>query len=483
MAELRFNQVIQGNCLNVIKTFPEKSVDLILCDPPYGIGFSNANWDLDLPSVEIWQECLRVLKPGSFMFCMTTPRQDCFAELIVRLKRAGFDVSHSPIFWAYLSGFPKSLDVALNIDLKLGAERPVAGEVAQPGGQMRELSRGGRNREKGTAWTGIKYDSKPVTPQAEAFSGWRSPGLKPAAEVIVVAMRPMSEKDYASQALKSLEDGSVGMGCFNIEGCRIPWASDEEHAVVQDRLDVRRNIYKNRKCTFWGDSPIYRRPSSQAGRYPANLLVSGNALDDGVKRKAGGSRSSDLGRTGRGPIRPGGEHQSYGDEGSAGRSFDLDLWWEKMVGSLPDKVRRTFPFLVEPKPSTAERDSGCENLFWELDESEYGYHLVDRERWEELGREEERIMSETGEPCRLRARGNIHITVKPISLFCYLLTLASKPGQVVLDPFAGSGTTGVAAKILNRRYMLIDLHEGNCEIARRRVRSSGLPLFEGKEGS
>lgn len=443
MANSFTNKVIRGDCLDVLKTLPSKSVDLIASDPPYGLGFAGEKWDQDLPSEDIWRECLRILKPGSFAFVMTTPRQDCLAELISRMARAGFDVSHSPIFWAYLSGFPKSLDVSLNIDLKLGVERPVAGEVAQPGGQMQELSRGGEGRSKGTAWTGIKYDDKPITPQAEDFAGWRSPGLKPATEVIVVAMGPMSEKNYASQALKSLEDGSEGMGCFNIDACRIPWANDDECEVVQEQMERRRTKYQNKKCTFWGDNPIYRRPLNEEGRYPANMLVSNGAL---------------------GP--------------DASRRFDLDAWWAKMIESLPDKVQRTFPFLLEPKPTIPEKDLGCENLFWELDDSEYGYHLVDRKRWEELGKEEEKVMSETGVPCRLRARGNIHITVKPISLFCYLLTLASKPGQVVLDPFAGSGTTGVAAKIINRKYILVDLHEENCEIARRRIRDAGLPLFD-----
>jgi 16S rRNA G966 N2-methylase RsmD len=382
------------------------------------------------------------------------------------------------IFLTGNSGFPKSLDVSLAIDLRLGAERPVAGEVAQPGGQMRELSRGGRGREKGTAWTGIRYDDKPITPQAEAFAGWRSPGLKPAVEVIVVAARPMSEKDYASQAIRSLEDGSEGSGCFNIGACRIPYRSREEFEEIHDGACRFRSGSRG----FFGYGEKGKgewRPVDPAGRYPANMLVSDKALDDGVQRKAGGSRSP--GRAGRGAFLAGREHQSFGDEGSAGRLFDLDLWWEKMAESLPDRTKRTFPFLLEPKPSSAERDSGCEGLYWERDGTEFGYKLVGKERWEELGREEERISAETEAPCSLRARGNIHITVKPVNLFCYLITLASREGQLILDPFAGSGTTGVAAKILNRRYVLVDIYEGNCEIARRRVRDAGLPLFDTRE--
>ncbi len=472
------NKIVRGDSLEALKSMPEKSVDLIATDPPYGLGFAGEKWDQDLPSEDIWRECFRVLKPGAFAFVITTPRQDCLAELISRMGRAGFDVQFPSIYWAYLSGFPKSLDIGLAIDQKLGAERPVAGEVAQPGGQMRELSRGGRGREKGTAWTGIRYDDKPITPQAEAFAGWRSPGLKPAVEVIVVAVRPMSEKDYASQAIKSLEDGSEGSGCFNIGACRIPYRSREEFEAIHDGACRFRSGTRG----FFGHGEKGKgewRPVDPAGRYPANMLVSDNALDDGVQRKAGGSRSP--GRAGRGAFLAGKEHQSFGDEGSAGRLFDLDLWWEKMVEALPDRIKRTFPFLLEPKPSSAERDSGCEGLYWERDGTEFGYKLVGKERWEELGREEERISAETEAPCSLRARGNIHITVKPVNLFCYLITLASRDGQVVLDPFAGSGTTGVAAKILNRRYLLVDMHEGNCEIARRRIRDAGLPLFDARE--
>ena len=103
--------ILQGDCLEELKKLEDNSVDLLTTDPPYGYSFMGKDWDKALPSVEVWCECLRVMKPGAFGFVMCAPRQDCLSQMIVRLDEAGFDISYSSMYWSFASGFPKSLNI------------------------------------------------------------------------------------------------------------------------------------------------------------------------------------------------------------------------------------------------------------------------------------------------------------------------------------------------------------------------------------
>lgn len=99
----------QGDCLELMKSIPDGSVDAIITDPPYGYSFMGKDWDKAVPPVEIWQECLRVLKPGAFACVMSAPRSDVQNAMISRLQEAGFRLDFTPIYWTYASGFPSTL--------------------------------------------------------------------------------------------------------------------------------------------------------------------------------------------------------------------------------------------------------------------------------------------------------------------------------------------------------------------------------------
>lgn len=161
--------------------------------------------------------------------------------------------------------------------------------------------------------------------------------------------------------------------------------------------------------------------------------------------------------------------QGISDSGSFSRYFSLDAWFEKKLKELPKGVQKTFPFLIVPKASKAEKNRGCEELYWEKDSSSFGYHQVEKERWRWLGQREERIYKEIGKRVSLRARGNIHPTVKPLKLVSYLITIGSRPGDVILDPFMGSGTMPVGAKILGRHYIAFETERENVKIAEARL--------------
>jgi DNA modification methylase len=102
------NKIIQGNCLDSLKTLPENSVDAIVTDPPYGLSFMGKKWDYDVPSTDIWEECLRVLKPGGYLLAFAGTRTQ--HRMAVRIEDAGFEI-RDMIAWVYGSGFPKSLNI------------------------------------------------------------------------------------------------------------------------------------------------------------------------------------------------------------------------------------------------------------------------------------------------------------------------------------------------------------------------------------
>jgi DNA modification methylase len=113
-----------GDCLDVMRTLPDASVDAVVTDPPYGLSFMGKRWDYDVPSVEVWAECLRVLKPGGHLLAFAGTRTQ--HRMAVRIEDAGFEI-RDLIMWCYGSGFPKSLDVSKAIDKAAGAEREVVG--------------------------------------------------------------------------------------------------------------------------------------------------------------------------------------------------------------------------------------------------------------------------------------------------------------------------------------------------------------------
>ena len=114
------NKIYQGDCLDVLKTFPDNSVDSIVTDPPYGISFMGKKWDYDVPKVEIWKEALRVLKPGghALVACGTRTQH----RMAVNLEDAGFEI-RDIVAWIYGSGFPKSLNIGKAVDKLQGNKR------------------------------------------------------------------------------------------------------------------------------------------------------------------------------------------------------------------------------------------------------------------------------------------------------------------------------------------------------------------------
>lgn len=242
-------QLYNDDCLNALKSMPENSVDSVVTDPPYGLSFMGRKWDYDVPGVEIWAECLRVLKPGGHLLAFAGTRTQ--HRMAVKIEDAGFEI-RDMIAWVYGSGFPKSLDVSKAIDKAAGGDREVLGVA-------RRSNARGQVTNKVNWVRDVEYNiTAPATEAAHQWQGWGT-ALKPALEPITVARKPL----IGTVAANVLE---YGTGAINIDGCRIPRDPDD----VSGWSASGSNESENRSMS---GKNYNREPKPDAdGRWPANFI-------------------------------------------------------------------------------------------------------------------------------------------------------------------------------------------------------------------
>jgi len=364
------NKLINGDCLEELKKLDDNSVDLLCTDPPYGYGFMGRDWDKVLPDIKIFEECFRVLKPGSMAFVMSAPRSDVQYRMAEMLEKVGFKIDYTPIYWTYASGFPKAMNIGKMIDKRDGNDREVIG---------------------------VDKNSAPD-------------------------LRDVGKKSKEAIGIDKLSYGQV------------------ENA---ERLEYEQNT---------------------DGRFPANLLVSDDILEDGKIRTAkphgGDGKPLDTRDMGWGFKRMA---SSISDSGGYSRYYSLDAWFEKNLKSLPEPVQQTFPFMIVPKASRSEKDNGLEFM----EEKKSGAYVG------RGGSQEDPNGMFKDRETKSR---NIHPTVKPLTLMNYLVVLGSRKGDVVLEPFAGSGTTALACVSQERDYIAIEREEEYYEIAKARLEKVEEPI-------
>ena len=462
-----------GKCEEVLKEQAENSVDLLVTDPPYGYSFMGKDWDKTVIPTTTWAEILRVLKPGAFGFVMCAPRQDVFSQLLHNLQNAGFNTGFSSIYWTYqreilplglnASGFPKATNASKQADRTLGAERAKVRipysphEVCNP-----KVVGGGRSGGEGTR-PYIEQAKKdgyqdrdsdvPVTEEAKKLQGaYLGYQPKPAVEIIAVVMKPHTEKSYIAQAMAN------GKAVTWLDDARIP-AENIGNRTNTSSPHAQDHVQAGNEG--WGKTPnkLTNWEDEGKGRFPANLLVSDGVLD--------AAKCSDHPAGNRGKITKvdKGELFSYaggttncdyhGNAGTFSDYFSLDRWWEALPGTIPEEIRDTFPFLAVPKPAKREKEKGL---------AKFEAKTIDT-RPSRVADQSKKLQP----PTETR---NYHPTVKPLQLFSYLITMGSRPGDLVLDPFAGSGTSGIAAKILRRNALLVEMNPEYAEIAKARVRGN-----------
>lgn len=363
-----------GDSRKIAETFGPCSVDAVVSDPPYELGFMGKKWDASGIAFdpEFWRGVLEVMKPGAFMLTFGGTRTS--HRMVCAIEDAGFEVRDS-IEWLYGTGFPKSLN--------LGEGR-------------------------GTA-------------------------LKPGHEPICLAMKPLAGTFAANLA-------THGTGALNIDACRIGTSKRVPGSLSRASSGMFLGSLRNETGEESGHNP-------NVGRWPANVLLDEDAAAEldaqTADLKAGGSitegTASSRDVDGRAVVTslrmgPRGDWKPYGDSGGASRFFYV------------------------AKPGRSERDLGCE-------------HLATKTAGEMTDRTEgsDGLNSPRAGAGRTAGARNHHPTVKPVTLLRYLVRLITPPGGLVLDPFAGSGSTGVAALAEGREFLGVELTPEYAEIAKARL--------------
>lgn len=322
------------------------SIDFIVCDPPYMIGFMGKEFDKfennPAASIELWKETLRICKPGSMLAAFGGDRTH--HHLMMALENAGWEI-RTCIYWATGQGFPKSH----NFGKQLSAE-----------------------------WEGY------------------GTALKPAVEIIVLCMKPL-DGTFAQNAQK------WGVAGINIDECRIGSGGTKR----SHQAEYPRNPNgKEDRSQHWARTG-HSVESNGLGRWPANLILDQQAAE-ALDQQSGVLKS--------GELKPHKNKKMY-----QGWGFKEERNYESNSNS-----GGASRFFYCAKSSTSERNKGCET--------------------------------------------NGHPTVKPLSLMRYIIKLLAPPGDpILLDPFAGSGSTLCAAAQLGIRAIGIEKEEEYCDIVRKRV--------------
>jgi site-specific DNA-methyltransferase (adenine-specific) len=419
------NQIIHGDCLEVLKDIPDNYFDSLISDPPAGISFMSKEFDHNKGGMlnwinwlsEIMAECLRVMKPGACGLVWSLPRTSHWTGMALEL--AGFriiDICHV----AQGQGFPKSQDISKQIDQLFGEEREVIGLKTRPDGTQRPNY---KNWGENDCWKGLarnECETTPKSPEAKQWDGWKTPALKPAVEGWWLVQKPISESSIARNILKH------GVGGLNIEASRV---GTESTIRTMGCNPTNRSSYG----TFAHDKTEKMIGGSTSGRFPSNLILSCGANCKGenhspdcpvtvIGEQSGVSVSSDRPRNNSDfkSVAKGKEyaHTTFGhnDQGTAARFF-------KQLPFDPETIPSVY---YQAKASPSDRSNSGEIK-------------------------------------------NTHPTVKSRHLMKYLITLITPENGIVLDPFCGSGTTAVACKELGRNYICIEKEKEYFDIACDRI--------------
>ena len=458
------DKILHGDSLDLLKDLDDNSVDSIVTDPPYGYDFMGKDWDKAVPSVEMWEECLRVLKPGSFAFIMSAPRADVQGEMIKRLEKAGFRVDFTPIYWTYATGFPKAANMGKLVDKRLGAEREVVGkkECGYQVSISKTRKEQGYRPNETNATTEVDI-TEPGSDEAKALNGsYGGYQPKPAVEVVIVAMKPLDKKGYLEQALDN------GKGVTWFDDCRIPFDEGDTPQGGYGDMDIgigkpaeTQNYRKKdgNETRGWNNSRGYGRDSEPK-------TTKRKPREDGTVFKTSGFKSENNDTAEASPFGRFAANLVVSDdvlEEDFSRYYDLDAWWEDRVQKLPDEIKRTFPFLAVPKPSKSEKNMGLDKF----DKQQKIFNGQSDKPSTDMKGVEQKFTTQPS--------ANNHPTVKPTTLMSYLVTLGSRKGDVVLDPFAGSGTTGISCVFSERNYLLIEREKEYFDILKARIKKAENP--------
>jgi site-specific DNA-methyltransferase (adenine-specific) len=407
----RFN-LFKGDSRQVLPLMKDNSIDSVVCDPPYELGFMGKSWDSTgiANDPQLWKEVLRVLKPGGHLLAFSGSRT--YHRMAVAIEDAGFEI-RDQIMWVYGSGFPKSHNISKGIDKAAGAEREVVGETRR-GAQSESTGRYG-------AWGDGITPTAPATAEAKQWQGWGT-ALKPAHEPIVLARKPV-EGTVANNVL------TFGVGGINIDGTRV---GSEGGSTRGDKPST----HLSPSGAFNTGHDILKL---NAGRFPANFIHDGSYEVVELFPNTVPSKAAPRKGTNPNPM-------DWGNERADGNII-------KGHNDLGGSAAR---FFYCAKASKRDRNEGCD----EFQERQVVTFAT--------------ANGTSGKPSSISEgrdtkNRNHHPTVKPTDLMQYLCRLITPPNGTILDPFLGSGSTGKAAMYEGFNFVGIELTEEYLPIAKARI--------------
>lgn len=522
--------VINGDNIELLKNYPDNYFDAVVTDPPYGLGkepnaeelmkdwiekgyheisgkgFMGKEWDAFIPQPIFWKEVFRVLKHGGHVLSFFGTRTYDWGVMSMRF--AGFEVRDC-IQWLYGSGFPKSHNISKALDKMEGAERKVVGKNNSKG------IRSGQNNIIGDNYECDGYlETIPSTEAAKQWDGWGT-ALKPANEPIVLARKPLEKGlSIAENILK------WGVGGINIDASRIGNVGGTERGEQGERMkDIKNGFRENNEiidinkgrfpaniilthhqdCECKGTKKVNTKHPSQAKQSNAiggNYKLSENKTNqpyfnytdaDGNEEVEDWDCHEDC------PIRILDEQSGIRkSEIAVKRNLDGRTYNENQNWGLKAQKKEDFGytdkggasrFFYVAKASKAERNKGLEGfeekekpdnyIMPKLTCSECGSKRVDSSNSLVCGCNGKTHYEEQNslESKNNLAGGNknFHPTVKPIKLMQYLVKMITPPNGIVLDPFCGSGTTGVACKLDGFQFVGLEQDPDYAKIAEARI--------------
>lgn len=415
-------KIYNGDMLDMLQVIEPESIDAIVCDPPYELGFMNKSWDSTGIAFkkETWQNCFEVLKPGGYLLAFGGSRT--YHRIACAIEDAGFEIRDC-VMYLYGTGFPKSMDIAkaLEAKLTLGSSNPkdfkkLNGEQITRGNwgyATMQLEQGYRNKNYDTEAESETYLGKlePTTDLAKEWQGWGT-CLKPAYEPIIVARKPFKG---------SVVDNIIKyrVGGLNIDECRVKNTNADNYDL--EKRQVSKAVGSNNDGWFLDKMRNYSTKHGVVdnGRFPANVIT------DGSEEVAKGMPNTT---------------------------------------STPIAEESAMRYFYSAKASKKDRDEGLDNL---------NDGLLRRVRPD---KNDDKPTGLNKDPRFAPVvRKNIHPTCKPTELMQYLVRLVSPKGATILDPFMGSGSTGKAVMFENRerdanyKFIGIELTDEYLPIAQARI--------------
>ena len=400
-----------GDCLEVLRSLPDCSVDSIVTDPPYGLSFMGKRWDYDVPSVEVWAECLRVLKPGGHLLAFAGTRTQ--HRMAVRIEDAGFEI-RDMIAWVYGSGFPKSLDVSKAIDKNNGE----VGRLHKFTEWMRTTGLSAKQINDATdTFMGSHYLTDKSQPAIPTRALWAK--LRPLCGLIPAWVDELVERIEAEREVVGQHEtdmGGLGGERLSQKGGDITIAATPEAKQWQG----------------WGTALKPALEPITVARKPLIGTVAENVLQYGT-----GAINVDGGRVGA---------EGGTTKGNPPKGASNGIYGHGINGACD-----IIPLSAGRWPANFIHD-GSEEATDLLGASARFFYCAKASK------------ADRGE--------NHHPTVKPTDLMRYLCRLVTPPSGIVLDPFMGSGSTGKAAMLEGFAFVGIEREEEYINIAKARIQSA-----------